>query len=82
MTAKIVTQAEATSPLETIYRSGTTIRVEKRPATPDHPEPSISVYTETADRGHSISYPTARTDVFVLNDQSRTVDVYRNRSDG
>ena len=81
MTAKIVTSDEAT-PLETIYRGGTTIRVEKRPATVDHPEPSISVYTETADRGQSISYPAARTDVFVLNDQGRTVDVYRNRSDG
>ena len=81
MTAKIVTSDEAT-PLETIYRSGTTIRVEKRPATSDHPEPSISVYTETADRGQSISYPAVRTDVFVLNDQGRTVDVYRNRSDG
>ena len=50
--------------------------------TPDHPEPSISVYTETADRGQSISYPAARTDVFILNDVGRTVDVYRNRSDG
>ena len=81
MTAKIVTSDEAT-PLETIYRNGATIRVETRPASADHPEPSISVYTETADRGQSISYPLARTDVFVLNDQGRTVDVYRNRSDG